>query len=342
MLIGLAELDYYKKTNQDRKAIEVIDNIKDSISKRMPSYYINIHQQKAQSLHHIGKYEESIEEYENLYEMIDSLYYQTALKEAEIAEEYQEIESLNLKNKQLTNITIIISLIFLIILSVILSGLLIFNYRSGKKTKKIERKLSETYNKSLQEVIELKLLKKEVSHAVRTPLNSIVGFAEYISNNEYDESISRDEIKEIISNSSAVLSNYINDILFLSRIESGKITFYKEICNINAIVDRYITANFIGDQRPAIVYNKKAILFNTNDKFFIKILSTSIKESSLIDIKLESDILQIEITDSLLTDEKYLQEFTNIKWIINSKIIDKLGGEIYKTKNASMVKIILK
>ena len=274
--------------------------------------------------------------------MIDSLYYQTALKEAEIAEEYQEIESLNLKNKQLTNITIIISLIFLIILSVILSGLLIFNYRSGKKTKKIERKLSETYNKSLQEVIELKLLKKEVSHAVRTPLNSIVGFAEYISNNEYDESISRDEIKEIISNSSAVLSNYINDILFLSRIESGKITFYKEICNINAIVDRYITANFIGDQRPAIVYNKKAILFNTNDKFFIKILSTSIKESSLIDIKLESDILQIEITDSLLTDEKYLQEFTNIKWIINSKIIDKLGGEIYKTKNASMVKIILK
>ena len=66
-----------------------------------------------------------------------------------------------------------------------------------------------------------------ISHEIRTPLNAIVGFSELIS----DESISAGEKKEffsIINNNSYLLLNLINDILDLSRLESGNMKFIIE------------------------------------------------------------------------------------------------------------------
>ena len=66
-----------------------------------------------------------------------------------------------------------------------------------------------------------------MSHEIRTPLNAIVGFSELIS----DESISAGEKKEffsIINNNSYLLLNLINDILDLSRLESGNMKFIIE------------------------------------------------------------------------------------------------------------------
>ncbi len=71
-----------------------------------------------------------------------------------------------------------------------------------------------------------------ISHEIRTPLNAIVGFSELIS----DESISAGEKKEffsIINNNSYLLLNLINDILDLSRLESGNMKFIIEKTNLS-------------------------------------------------------------------------------------------------------------
>ena len=71
-----------------------------------------------------------------------------------------------------------------------------------------------------------------MSHEIRTPLNAIVGFSELIS----DESISAGEKKEffsIINNNSYLLLNLINDILDLSRLESGNMKFIIEKTNLS-------------------------------------------------------------------------------------------------------------
>lgn len=63
-------------------------------------------------------------------------------------------------------------------------------------------------------------------------LNAIVGFSELIS----DESISAGEKKEffsIINNNSYLLLNLINDILDLSRLESGNMKFIIEKTNLS-------------------------------------------------------------------------------------------------------------
>jgi two-component system sensor histidine kinase EvgS len=60
-----------------------------------------------------------------------------------------------------------------------------------------------------------------VSHEIRTPMNSILGFSEILLN-RIDDDISKSYLKTIFS-SGKILLDLINDILDLSKIDSGKI-----------------------------------------------------------------------------------------------------------------------
>ena len=61
-----------------------------------------------------------------------------------------------------------------------------------------------------------------MSHEIRTPMNSIVGFAELARNDDISDK-TRDYLSKISENAKWLL-NIINDILDISKIESGKIT----------------------------------------------------------------------------------------------------------------------
>jgi len=59
-----------------------------------------------------------------------------------------------------------------------------------------------------------------MSHEIRTPLNAVLGFAELMQYTSIDKR--QEEYVEAIGSSGKVLLNLINDILDLSKIESGK------------------------------------------------------------------------------------------------------------------------
>lgn len=61
-----------------------------------------------------------------------------------------------------------------------------------------------------------------ISHEVRTPLNAIVGFSQLLADNSYQEDEKR-AFTETIQMNSELLMNLVNDVLDLSRLESGKI-----------------------------------------------------------------------------------------------------------------------
>lgn len=74
-----------------------------------------------------------------------------------------------------------------------------------------------------------------MSHDIRTPMNAIVGFATLASNHLEDTEKVGEYLDKIHSSSSHLLS-LINDILDMSRIESGKVSLEEHPCSMKDIL----------------------------------------------------------------------------------------------------------
>lgn len=106
---------------------------------------------------------------------------------------------------------------------------------------KIERHRAHQ-QKSL--LVELNKLKNEfisnISHELRTPLASIIGFSETIeSDNNLPEDMRKD-FNRIILSEGKRLAKLINDVLELSRIESGTITLNKSNFDLAGVLKEVI------------------------------------------------------------------------------------------------------
>lgn len=78
-----------------------------------------------------------------------------------------------------------------------------------------------------------------MSHEIRTPLNAIVGFSELLQ--EAEDEDQRREYIEVIKKSSGFLLDLINDILDLSKIESGVFNLKNEEFDFNLLFeDTYV------------------------------------------------------------------------------------------------------
>jgi len=75
-----------------------------------------------------------------------------------------------------------------------------------------------------------------MSHEIRTPMNAIVGFAEMLSDTDLT-SADRTQFSAIIQSRSDDLMHIINDLLEISRIESGNFTVVKTEFIINKVFD---------------------------------------------------------------------------------------------------------
>ena len=74
-----------------------------------------------------------------------------------------------------------------------------------------------------------------MSHEIRTPLNAIVGFSEIIALTE--DEVGKAEYLNIIQKNSNLLLQLINDILDLSRIESGKSEMNFQLVEMTGLID---------------------------------------------------------------------------------------------------------
>jgi PAS domain S-box-containing protein len=107
-----------------------------------------------------------------------------------------------------------------------------------------------------------------MSHEIRTPMNAIIGFTDLI----HSEDISEEERKtylNLIKNSSESLLALINDIIDISKIESGQLMIVKEIFDLNDLID-----NMTKMSQTIILNSGKNIAFAVNkgvedDRFLI-------------------------------------------------------------------------
>ncbi|MBD5513615.1 MAG: response regulator [Lachnospiraceae bacterium] len=78
-----------------------------------------------------------------------------------------------------------------------------------------------------------------MSHDIRTPMNAIIGFATIAASRIDNKEQVSDCLQKVLSSSNHLLS-LINDILDMSRIESGKMQIHDQECNISELMHNLV------------------------------------------------------------------------------------------------------
>ena len=152
------------------------------------------------------------------------------------------------------NIIIIVVVIATILLALCLSSLIVkpikkiemeatnlpsgkYDYRLIKTDAKEIENLNNTLARANEEIIKADVARKElignVSHDLRTPLTMIVGYGEMIR--DFPEENNAENINVII-NEAKRLSTLVDDLLDLSKVESGKIEFHNKDIKISDLL----------------------------------------------------------------------------------------------------------
>jgi len=124
--------------------------------------------------------------------------------------------------------------------------------RDISEIKTIEEKLAaETLRAQEVEVIKNAFL-HNMSFEIRTPLNTVVGFAELfqMEHSQEDEVVFIQEIKD----NSAKLLKLINDILFISRLDAEMIEFNKRTIDFSKIITQQCESVWANLKKPGVDY----------------------------------------------------------------------------------------
>ena len=100
---------------------------------------------------------------------------------------------------------------------------------ANKKLKEYEEKAQKAENASKMKSLFL----ANMSHEIRTPLNAIEGFSRVIA--ETDSQEDRLKFYEIIESNNNRLQSLVNEILDLSRVESGEIVMKTAPTDLNEL-----------------------------------------------------------------------------------------------------------
>ena len=111
----------------------------------------------------------------------------------------------------------------------------IFKYQTH-----VYEKLRKTIIKSVRETNEAIRQKQDfisnVSHDIRTPMDSIIGFTEIAKKNMDNPEKLADSLEKI-SRASGHLMNLVNEVLDISKIDSGKSVVEEDMCSIHDIIN---------------------------------------------------------------------------------------------------------
>lgn len=217
----------------------------------------------------------------------------------------------------------------------------------------------EKLNKHLIEVNQLKdEFLANTSHELRTPLNSIIGFLTLVTEGYYE---GEDELRLFTRNaldSSYHLLNVINDLLDISKIESGRMQFQIEKVYVDELIEEIYTLFKVQADQKGLTLEcvaKGGPLFAAADvrklkQILINVTGNAIKFTTKGGVSVSVEIygpkLKFKIKDSGIgipreKRDKLFQKFIQVDGsatrryggsglglVISKHLVEMMGGEI--------------
>lgn len=248
--------------------------------------------------------------------------------------------------------------------TLLVTGIPIERNKKGQVTRYTGIKINNTkWEKMAQELKDLKekaelsdRLKSaflaNMSHEIRTPLNAIVGFSELMIN--CDDSSEKEEYMEIIQSNNELLLRLINDILDLSKIESGILERKPEKFNMSKVCSELYTMILPKVTNPDVEFcmdesGPECLIFldrNRLKQVWMNYLTNAVKCTQSGYIKMGYSIegkgirfyvedsgvgIPVELQDRVFGRFQKLNEFaqgTGLGLAISRAIIEGAGGKV--------------
>lgn len=242
-----AQALYYLNTGNGQKALDAVNAIGRFVEDP------DILKLKINILRKFGHYQEATKVYKDMLRVnaslsdeafrkqIDQLRILNNLSDSKKQARELEYQDLQIASKQRQLVIISVTIAVLLLLAFLLLRIFL-------RTRRLKNELLREKKSLIASENQLRIIKDQaekanqmktafilnISHEVRTPLNAIVGFSELLG----DDSFPEEEKKEFaltINHSAGLLMNLINDVLELSRLESGNTQFTIKEWDITAI-----------------------------------------------------------------------------------------------------------
>ncbi len=110
-----------------------------------------------------------------------------------------------------------------------------------------------------------------MSHDIRTPMNAIIGFTTIAVSHIDNKDQVRDCLQKVLSSSNHLLS-LINDILDMSRIESGKVQIKEQECNVSELMH-----NLVNIIQPQVKAKQLELFIDTFEVVNEDVIADSLK-----------------------------------------------------------------
>lgn len=141
------------------------------------------------------------------------------------------------------------------------------------------RKDTQNRNKVLYELERAKLKAEEsdrlksaflanLSHYLRTPMNSILGFVDLLKNRDLDEA-KREKFLSIINEQSSYLLQFISNIIEISKLQEGQLSVSRQKFSLNDLIEK-IRKRYQTEIEYLSKVNKLKLIIEipANDKLF--------------------------------------------------------------------------
>lgn len=331
--------DYNLLTGDTEKALAANEEALALTKEQYPQQYLELMTQKADILMECGKAEEALALYQEIIPRSTRLTTQVSDKQLKQIQHKYNLEQATLqkeKNKTtLRRITLLFALFVLLTLFISLIKL-----QRIREELQASKKETEEATYIVEKSNELKsIFLKNISHEIRTPLNAVVGFSDLLST----EQSSRKEISEysnIVKRNSDLLIRLINDILDLSRLESGMMRFNLADHDVETICDEVVHSlertpdtelnfTFPENLKEHRIHTDSVRLTDT----IKSTLSSPYKKSTpgRVDLHLsvnaKKEQLILTIAGSPLADPFTPTQSTKMRNELNRLVIERMGGQ---------------
>ena len=201
-----------------------------------------------------------------------------------------------------------------------------------------------------------------MSHEIRTPMNAILGYTEVLREGAHHDSGNRTKYLATIHNSGQHLLSLINDILDLSKVESGKMELELRRCSTSGLLahvvsvlkikaqEKEIMLDFIGDGKvPESILVDEVRMKQALINLVGNAIKFTEKGGVAIVAKMNKGLLQIDVVDTGIgmqpdqlekifapfsqADTSITRKFggTGLGLAICKQLIEKMGGTVTVT-----------